>query len=103
MRARFHRRCLAVAVMGIAVASRSDAGSAQIDVALLNLVSLEKNTKSLAKYWTMLETIIAAVSRIRNFVGSTPQELRPAEEDKMVLYSSGDMRITLKDVSASYP
>lgn len=94
---------LAVVVMGIAVASRSDVGSAQIGIALLNPVTLGKNTKSLAKYWTMLETIIAVVSRIRNFVGSTPQELRPAEEDNRVLYSSGDMRITLKDVSASYP
>ena len=31
---------LAVVVMGIAVASRSDVGSAQIGVALLNLVTL---------------------------------------------------------------
>jgi len=59
--------------------------------------------KPLVKYWVMLEITIAAVSRIRNFVGSTPQELRLAEEDKRFLYSSGDMRITLKDVSASYP
>lgn len=96
---------LAVVVMGIAVATRSKVGGAQLGVALLNLVSLGETVKSLVQYWTMMETSIAAVSRIRNFVDSTPQETGPSSGSSRiepVIDVNGGMAITLTNVSASY-
>ncbi|KAL3421008.1 hypothetical protein PVAG01_07453 [Phlyctema vagabunda] len=95
---------IAVVIVGVAVATRSKVGGAQIGVALLNLVSLGDTMKSLVKYWTQMETSIAAVSRIRNFIDVTPQELQPpagAVIEKPRRSSDGTS-IVLKDLSASY-
>ncbi|EKG10418.1 Putative ABC transporter protein [Macrophomina phaseolina MS6] len=96
---------LAVAVMGVAVGTRNDVGGAKIGVALLNLVTLGEHLKALVKFWTMLETTIAAVARIRSFVGTTPQEPGPVGEggeDDEEAEQTGGMSITLENVSASY-
>ncbi|KAF4634157.1 hypothetical protein G7Y89_g3952 [Cudoniella acicularis] len=96
---------LAVVVVGVAVATRTHVGGAQMGLALLNLVSLGETMKSLVKYWTMMETSIAAVSRIRNFTETTPQEMQPlgeSGETQPMLNANGGMAITLTDVSASY-
>lgn len=96
---------VAVAVMGVAVGTRSEAGGAQMGVALLNLVTLGEHLKALVKFWTMLETTMTAAARIRSFVGTTPKEPGPTNtenEGEDIMEQTDGKSITLENVSASY-
>jgi ATP-binding cassette subfamily C (CFTR/MRP) protein 1 len=94
-----------VLLVGIAVATRSRVGSAQMGVALLNVVSLGESMKSLVKHWTTMETSIAAVARIQDFVETTLQE-SPSQHgstgSRPEIDANGGMALTLTNVSAKY-
>lgn len=63
----------AVVVVSVAVATKGKVNAGFIGVALLNIVTFSENLQQLITHWTVLETSIGAVSRIRSFA-ETPSE-----------------------------
>ncbi|KAE8368379.1 hypothetical protein BDV27DRAFT_168126 [Aspergillus caelatus] len=64
----------AVVLVSIAVATRGKVSASFIGLALLNIVTFTENLQGLIKQWTVLETSIGAVARIRNFKSTIESE-----------------------------
>ena len=71
----------AVAVLLIILVSelRGTLSGASVGIALLNIVLFSQHIKLVIQYWTMLETHIGAVARIKNFSGRTEAEELPGK------------------------
>ncbi|KGO51212.1 ABC transporter, integral membrane type 1 [Penicillium expansum] len=69
----------AVTLVGIAVATRGSLSAGYVGVALLNIVVFTENLQGLVMQWTVLETSIGAVSRIRHFHRTTTSEHQEEE------------------------
>lgn len=69
----------AVVLVGIAVGTRGMLGAGYIGVALLNIVTFTENLQGLIMQWTVLETSIGAVSRIRHFQRTVKSEHKDSE------------------------
>ncbi|PYH98071.1 P-loop containing nucleoside triphosphate hydrolase protein [Aspergillus ellipticus CBS 707.79] len=93
---------MATLIVGIAVGVPGSIGAGSAGLGLLNIISLSESLKQLISNWTVLETSIGAVSRVRQF----QEDVRP--EDKPDGYiepparwpERGDIRFF--NVSASY-
>ena len=96
----------AVAVMLMILVSqlRHSIGGAYVGIALLNVILFSQNLKLVLQFWTMLETHIGAVTRIRNFSGSVASEISPpADTDtKLPPHWPSQGAITFKSVYAGY-
>ena len=68
---------VAVMLMVLVVELRGVLSGAYVGIALLNVILFSQHLKLLLQYWTLLETHIGAVARIKNFVGSTTAESLP--------------------------
>lgn len=73
---------MAVILVVILVKLRGTISAGYVGVALLNILTLNQSIKLLITYWTMLETHIGAIARIRNFEQSTPSENLPTESNE---------------------
>ncbi|KAL8782676.1 MAG: hypothetical protein Q9213_005184 [Squamulea squamosa] len=67
---------VAVILVAITVSLKSSFSASSVGVALTTVLTFNQALSSLIKYWTLLETSIGAVSRIKNFVKDTPTEKR---------------------------
>lgn len=106
------------------ILSNSSAGSTSIGVGLLSILTLGQNMSLLVQDWTMLETSLGAVARVKSFVASTPLEeevaidsnasvatnvslsKRPSSGNLVfdnVTASYGDSRAVLQDLSFDIP
>ena len=65
---------LAVLLVTLALLVKSAPGSVSIGVSLLSILTLGQNLSVLVQDWTMLETSLGAVSRVKSFVAGTPLE-----------------------------
>lgn len=94
----------AVAVMLIilAVELRGKQSGVYVGIALLNVILFSQNLKLVLQYWTMLETHIGAVSRIKNFTSSTRPEDTEEETAKVPEDWPAQGSIEFRNVSASY-
>ena len=74
----------AIAVMLMILVSqlRGTVSGASVGIALLNVILFSQHIKLVIQYWTVLETHIGAVCRIKNFTSRTAHEDLP-EETKM--------------------
>lgn len=71
---------LVVIMMGIAVSIRDKINPTLLGVALVQLMNLGLELKGLILQWSMLETSLGAVTRIKTFVDNTPDESLPGED-----------------------
>lgn len=92
---------LAVLLVGVAVATKGQISAGFIGVALVNIVTFSENLHALLTHWTVLETSIGAVSRVRTFA-MTPSENLPGETDYPPNNWPDKGGIEFKDVVASY-
>ncbi|KAG9235150.1 hypothetical protein BJ875DRAFT_495249 [Amylocarpus encephaloides] len=92
---------LAVLLVGVAVATRGQISAGFIGVALVNIVTFSENLQALITHWTVLETSIGAVSRIRTFT-KTPSENLPGESGNPPDNWPDKGGIEFKEVFASY-
>ncbi|KAI2791871.1 ABC transporter atnG [Penicillium oxalicum] len=92
----------AVVLVGIAVATRGSLSAGFIGVALLNIVTFTENLQGLIMQWTVLETSIGAVSRIRHFHRTVDSEHQQNEtvDPPACWPEHGGIEIT--DLVASY-
>lgn len=65
---------LAVLLVGIIVALRHRLNPGWVGVALNTIMAFNQSLSSLLKYWTLFETSIGAVERVKDFKESTSQE-----------------------------
>ncbi|KAH8805474.1 putative ABC multidrug transporter [Xylogone sp. PMI_703] len=65
---------IALVMITVAVQTRGDINAGLIGLALVNIVSFSTNLKLLITNWTLLETSIGAVSRVRSFAADTESE-----------------------------
>ncbi|KAI1879527.1 hypothetical protein JX265_002481 [Neoarthrinium moseri] len=70
---------LAVVLVGLAVALRARMSPGLLGIALVNMMSLSHSLTNLVQHWTILETSLGAIARIKNFSERTPAERPPAE------------------------
>lgn len=72
---------LAVILVGLAVALRTRVNPGLLGIALVNMISLSHSLTNLVQYWTMLETSLGAITRIKTFAEGTPAEKPPSERE----------------------
>ena len=65
---------IAIMLMSLITGLRGVLSGAYVGIALLNVILFSQHLKLVLQYWTMLETHIGAVSRIRNFTSTTNPE-----------------------------
>jgi len=70
---------IAIIVVAIGVKTKGSIDPGLIGVALVNIVNFSVSIKALLANWTMLETSIGAVARVRSFAAETGSEHRPQE------------------------
>lgn len=68
---------VAVLLMILVSQLRGTIQGASVGIALLNVVLFSQHIKLVIQYWTMLETHIGAVARIKNFAARTDREDSP--------------------------
>lgn len=71
---------VAVLLMSLAVILRSRVNPGFLGVAMVNLMNLNNTLTNLIEFWTLLETSLGAVSRIKEFTDSTKSEDLPGED-----------------------
>lgn len=70
---------LAVLLVATVVAWRDSFQPGQVGVALVLVMTFNIDLTQLVKFWTMLETSIGAVARVKDFTTSTPSEQKTTE------------------------
>lgn len=91
---------LALFVVTLSTQLRTNAGFT--GASLVSLMSFSKTLANLVQMYTLLETSIGAVGRLKSFSDDTPRESRP-EEDVVPATSWPEKgRIEIHGVSASY-
>jgi ATP-binding cassette, subfamily C (CFTR/MRP), member 1 len=106
---------VAVLLVVLVVTLRGTVSAGGVGLALLGVIQFSQNIKLLVTYWTMLETHIGSVARIRSFTETTVSEDQPGEkylpppewpaagaiEIKNLKASYGGSNLVLKDLSLS--
>ncbi|KAI1313225.1 P-loop containing nucleoside triphosphate hydrolase protein [Xylaria venustula] len=93
---------LAILLVGLAVALRSKINPGFLGIALVQLTSLSQALTNLVQFWTLLETSLGAISRIKDFSENTPRESTAEELNEPPLHWPQDGALTFDSVSASY-
>ena len=93
---------VAVILMILVLELRGVLSGAYVGIALLNVVYFSQYLKLLLQYWTMLETHIGAVARIKNFTSATTGEDSPTENKQPPSLWPSQGAIQFENVSASY-
>lgn len=70
---------LTIILVVFAVTLRDKVNPSLLGVALVNMMRLGGNMKGIILYWSILETSLGAITRIRTFSEKTPTELEPRE------------------------
>ena len=70
---------VAVMLMILITELRGVINGAYVGIALVNVILFSQHVKTLLYYWTLLETHIGAVARIKNFSATTTSEKLPRE------------------------
>lgn len=93
---------LAIVLTAVAIATKGSSGTGFAGIALYNIMTLSNAMRAAVNVWTILETSIGAVSRIRNFQEQTASESLPRESKTPPENwpSLGELR--LENVTAAY-
>ncbi|KAI0465937.1 P-loop containing nucleoside triphosphate hydrolase protein [Xylaria cf. heliscus] len=93
---------LAILLVGLAVALRSRINPGLLGIALVQLTSLSHALTALVQFWTLLETSLGAISRIKDFSDTTPSETIAEESNEPPSNWPSHGSVTFDSVSASY-
>ncbi|KAI0803754.1 P-loop containing nucleoside triphosphate hydrolase protein [Xylaria sp. FL0064] len=93
---------LAVLLVGLAVALRSKISPGFLGIALVQLTGLSHALTSLVQFWTLLETSLGAISRIKDFSENTPSEATAEESREPPSNWPHQGTLIFDSVSASY-
>ncbi|KAL9585492.1 MAG: hypothetical protein Q9212_001498, partial [Teloschistes hypoglaucus] len=93
---------VAVMLMILVVELRGFLSGAYVGVALLNVILFSQHLKLVLQYWTMLETHIGAVARVRNFSSTVTAENAPGEDKTPPTDWPAQGSIVFYNVDATY-
>ncbi|KAI0124180.1 P-loop containing nucleoside triphosphate hydrolase protein [Xylariales sp. AK1849] len=93
---------LAVLLVGMAVALRSRLNAGFLGIALVSMINLSHALTNLVQYYTLLETSLGAIARIKDFSENTPVENLPGEDDSVDPNWPSRGALRFESVSASY-
>lgn len=93
---------IAVMLMSLITGLRGVISTTYVGIALLNVILFGQHLKLVLQYWTMLETHIGAVSRIRNFTSTTAPEDTIQETSLLPPDWPAQGAIEFNSVSAGY-
>ena len=93
---------LLIVVLAVTLKGKRGMSPGETGVALMNVVSFNQALAQLIIYWTMLETSIGAVSRIKAFDETTKSEIRQAVRPDPITTWPEHGAIEIKNLTASY-
>ncbi|KAK1724964.1 P-loop containing nucleoside triphosphate hydrolase protein [Colletotrichum acutatum] len=93
---------LAIVLISVAVALRGRVGAGFAGVALYNIMGLSSAMKAAITVWTVLETSIGAVARVKTFAEQTPAESQAQESQTPPDSWPESGAISFHNVTASY-
>ncbi|KAH8881831.1 putative ABC multidrug transporter [Thozetella sp. PMI_491] len=93
---------LAITLISVAVGLRGSVSAGFAGIALYNIMTLSAVMKSAVSMWTVLETSIGAVSRVRTFYDGTPSEERPGETSPPPEHWPSRGSIHIRGMTTSY-
>lgn len=93
---------LAVILMVLIVKLRTDISPGYVGLALLNVMTFNQSLTLIIKEWTLMETAVGAVSRLKNFAATTVSENLPSEVETVPENWPAFGAIEFKNVKASY-
>jgi ATP-binding cassette, subfamily C (CFTR/MRP), member 1 len=93
---------LAVIMMVLVVRLRNSVSSGNVGLAILNVINFSQSLAWIIRQWTSLETSIGAVSRLKNFTLSTPNENLVGEDQPVPDSWPENGAIEFKNLAASY-
>jgi ATP-binding cassette, subfamily C (CFTR/MRP), member 1 len=93
---------LAILLTFVTVLTKGKVKAGLIGVSLVNVVGFSNTVKSLMTNWTVLETSIGALQRVKDFVESTESEHRDEERSEPPQEWPQHGRIEFTNLSASY-
>ncbi|KAK0706203.1 P-loop containing nucleoside triphosphate hydrolase protein [Lasiosphaeria miniovina] len=93
---------VAVLLVVLVVELRGTVAAGGVGLALLNVVQFSQNIKLLVTFWTMLETHIGSVARVKTFTETAVAEDLPSEADVPPPDWPAAGAIELEDLSAAY-
>ncbi|WXC66418.1 hypothetical protein SNK03_012197 [Fusarium graminearum] len=73
--------CLTIILVIFAVTLREKINPSLLGIALVNMMRLGTNMKGIVLNWSILETSLGAIARIRMFCSSAPNEEKPGENN----------------------
>jgi ATP-binding cassette subfamily C (CFTR/MRP) protein 1 len=93
---------LATILITIVVLLRHKIDPGFVGLGLLNVMSFNTSMSLLIKMWTMTETSIGAIARVRDFVTNTESEVKSIESVEPLLEWPSSGALELQDFAASY-
>lgn len=93
---------LAVVLVALIVALTDKTNAGFVGVALVTIMSFNMSLANLIKYWTMLETSMGAIARIRCFVRDVGRESEPAAPLKLEPCWPQQGRIEISNLTVSH-
>lgn len=93
---------LATILMVIIVSLRHKINSGLVGLDLVNVMSFNTCLSDLIKMWTMTETSMGAIARVRDFVNDTESEAKPTEKLERPAEWPSSGSIEIRDFAASY-
>jgi ATP-binding cassette, subfamily C (CFTR/MRP), member 1 len=93
---------LAIILMVLVVEFRNSVEPGYVGLALLNVISFSSFLIWVVRQWTSLETSIGAISRLKTFTTTTPNENLPSESQPVPDSWPSQGAISIRNLSASY-
>ncbi|KAJ0327043.1 hypothetical protein COL5a_006217 [Colletotrichum fioriniae] len=93
---------MAVVLVAFALYFTNATTMGAIGLAMVNIINFNQTLGDFIEMWTMLETSLGAIARLKYFVRYTPREDRDGETDKMPPAWPGSGEIEIENVTAAY-
>ncbi|EED13275.1 multidrug resistance protein, putative [Talaromyces stipitatus ATCC 10500] len=94
---------LAVVLMMLTVTLRDRISPGLLGVALISVVNFGQTLSLFVSYWTVLETSLTAIERIKDYIADAPKEDSLAQQEADVPWDwPVESRVEFRHVSASY-
>ncbi|KXH32504.1 hypothetical protein CSIM01_13585 [Colletotrichum simmondsii] len=93
---------MAVVLVAFALYFTNATTMGAIGLAMVNIINFNQTLSDFIEMWTMLETSLGAIARLKYFVRYTPREDRDGETDEMPPAWPGSGKIEIENVTAAY-
>ncbi|KAF4981000.1 hypothetical protein FZEAL_3115 [Fusarium zealandicum] len=93
---------LTVILVVFAVTLREKMNPSLLGIALVNMMRLGNNMKGIILYWSILETSLGAITRIRAFSCDAPSEQKPGEDRQPAEDWPASGGLEVKDLDVQY-